>query len=216
MTGLCIVCALFCGEVPQHAGWSAASARDAAVDRAVARGLRVLARNQEANGAWTAIIGRKVHMSYRGEIGHHVGVTALACMSFMAGGSLPGRGPYGGNVARGLDFILANTLEDGFISAHGSRMYSHGFATLFLAEVYGTTHDPRVKEKLQNAAELIVSAQNGTMGIQKSCTIMLTLATRIANQMPNVPPLMTLNAAAMPSTPSTMAIQPHVVRSPAT
>jgi len=137
---------------------------DSRVDRAVERGLRILARNQEADGSWVAMIGRKVHMTYRGRIGPHVGVTALACMSFMAGGSLPARGPYGENVARGLDFVLSNVLQDGFISAHGSRMYSHGFATLFLAEVYGTTRDPRVKEKLQEAVKLIVSAQNAQGG----------------------------------------------------
>ena len=112
---------------------------DPRVDKAVARGLRILARNQESNGAWVASIGRKVHMSYRGRSGSHVGVTALACMSFMAGGSLPGRGLYGENVSRGLEFVLSSTRENGFICANGSRMYSHGFATLFLAEVYGMT-----------------------------------------------------------------------------
>ncbi len=138
--------------------------RNLRIDRAVARGLRVLARNQEANGSWVAMIGRKVHMTYRGRVGEHVGVTALACMAFMAGGSVPGRGPYGENVARGLDYILANTRENGFIYANGTRMYSHGFATLFLAEVYGMTGERRVRDKLQEAVNLIVSAQNSQGG----------------------------------------------------
>ncbi len=138
--------------------------RDARVDAAVARGLRFLARTQEPNGAWIAIIGRKVLHSYEGEVGYHVGVTALASMSFMAGGSMPGVGPYGENVERGLAFVLDSVKGNGFITAQNSRMYSHAFATLLLSEVYGTTREPKVKDALQKAIALIASAQNSQGG----------------------------------------------------
>jgi prenyltransferase beta subunit len=39
-------------------------------------------------------------------------------------------------------------------------MYSHAFATLFLAEVYGMTHRAEVREKLQKAVDFIVNSQN--------------------------------------------------------
>ena len=39
-------------------------------------------------------------------------------------------------------------------------MYGHGFATLFLGEVYGMTGDESVKEKLQQAVRLIQKTQN--------------------------------------------------------
>jgi hypothetical protein len=39
-------------------------------------------------------------------------------------------------------------------------MYGHGFATLFLAEIYGMTGDQDVKEKLQRAVRLIQKTQN--------------------------------------------------------
>ena len=39
-------------------------------------------------------------------------------------------------------------------------MYGHGFATLFLGEVYGMTGDETVKEKLQKAVRLIEKTQN--------------------------------------------------------
>ena len=39
-------------------------------------------------------------------------------------------------------------------------MYSHGFGTLFLAEAYGMTHRPEIREKLQKAVRLIIDSQN--------------------------------------------------------
>lgn len=133
-------------------------------DAAVQRGLSFLAAQQEANGSWRAYIGQKVHNEYRGRMGHHVGVTALACMSFMAGGSLPDRGPYRVEVQRGLEFILANVGSDGFISSEKSRMYSHAFATLFLSEVYGTTRNARIRKALEKAVTLVVKGQNDEGG----------------------------------------------------
>jgi hypothetical protein len=44
------------------------------------------------------------------------------------------------------------------------NMYAHGFATLFLAEVYGMTGDEMVKERLQKAIRLIHQAQNSEGG----------------------------------------------------
>jgi len=130
--------------------------------RAVERGLTWLAANQNPNGSWTAKIGYKLNNDYNftSKTNGHVGVTALACMAFLAGGNLPGRGPYGDNVERGLGFILDSVQEDGYITRHRTRMYSHAFATLFLAEVYGTTPREDVKRKLQKAVDFIVKSQN--------------------------------------------------------
>ena len=131
---------------------------------AVDRGLAWLAENQNPDGSWTARIGYKLNNDYNftSENKGHVGVTALAGMAFLAGGHLPGRGQYGENVERGLDFILASVQEDGYITRHRTRMYSHAFATLFLAEIYGTTHQANLREKLQDAVDLIVKSQNRT------------------------------------------------------
>ena len=131
---------------------------------AVERGLQYLKRTQNTDGSWTDKIGRKVHYEYRGRMGKHVGVTALACIAFLAEGSLPGRGKYGEQVEKGLDFILKNVQTNGFITCDESRMYSHAFATLFLAEVYGMTGMERVKEKLKLSVGMIVQAQNETGG----------------------------------------------------
>ncbi len=121
----------------------------------VERGLEYLASKQSADGSWGG-----------DRYGKHVGITALACLAFMADGSFPGRGPYGQQVERGLDFVLASAQETGFIAADTSHgpMYGHGFATLFLGEIYGMSPDPRVREALVKAVRLIVSTQNDEGG----------------------------------------------------
>jgi hypothetical protein len=129
--------------------------------QAVDRGLAWLASQQNPDGSWSAKIGYKLNNDYRytGE-GPHVGVTSLACMAFLAGGHLPGRGEYGEIVDRGLAYVLTCVDDDGFISRSDTRMYSHAFATLFLAEVYGMTHSQDVRKNLQKAVDFIVSTQN--------------------------------------------------------
>jgi hypothetical protein len=137
---------------------------------AVERGLEWLAREQVTEGpergSWVAKIGYKLNTGYRhtaDDMGH-VGVTALACMAFLAGGHLPGRGKYGDNVEQGLEFILQCVGQDGYVTHAGSRMYSHAFASLFLAEVYGQTHRQDIKAKLQLAIDFIVNSQNAEGG----------------------------------------------------
>ena len=128
---------------------------------AVERGLAWLASHQNDDGSWSGKVGYKLNSDYRTTAdGPHVGVTALACMAFLAGGHLPGRGEYGEVVERGLSSVLAAAQEDGYITANGTRMYSHAFATLFLAEIYGMTHRQDVRRKLQKAVDFIVTTQN--------------------------------------------------------
>jgi len=130
---------------------------NSAAQRAIDRGLAFLAAAQHTDGAFGS-----------GGYSRNVAVCGLAGMAFMAGGSTPGRGPYGTQVGRCVDFILENAQDDGFIhvpgtSSHGP-MYGHGFATLFLAEAYGMTMRDDVREKLAKAVELIVNTQNDEGG----------------------------------------------------
>jgi hypothetical protein len=122
-------------------------------DKAIAGGLAALARCQNGDGSYG--VG-----TYRGNIA----VTSLCGLAFMSSGSSPGRGPYGAQIDKALAYVMANTSQSGFIavaasSTHGP-MYSHGFGTLFLAEAYGMTHRPEIREKLQKAVRLIIDSQN--------------------------------------------------------
>lgn len=127
------------------------------LDQSVAKGLAFLAKQQNEDGSFEA-------ERYGGA---HVGVTAICCLAFMANGELPGRGEYGAVVEKGLDYILSNAQESGVIASknvsHGP-MYGHGFATLFLGEVYGMTQDDDVRNALVKAVRLIVKSQNNQGG----------------------------------------------------
>jgi len=136
----------------------------ARVREAVAKGLRWLKDDQDARtGGWIQDVGYKRGSSYviTANTKPHVGVTGLCLMAFLSGGHLPGRGRYGPVVEKGVDFVLSRVDPNiGFITGHDTRMYSHAFATLFLAETYGMTHRADVKQKLQLAVDLIVKSQN--------------------------------------------------------
>src|SRR5207249_2020214 len=123
-----------------------------AQQESVRKGLRWLADHQARDGSFGA----------GGGSAKHAGITALAGIAFMQAGNLPGRGQYGENVQKCLDFVLASSQESGLIASDQSHgpMYGHGFATLFLGEVYGMTGDEQVKEKLQRAVRLIEQTQN--------------------------------------------------------
>lgn len=128
---------------------------------AVERGLEWLAAHQNSDGSWTAKIGFKLNNEYRETAeGGHVGVTALAGTAFLAGGYTPERGKYADVLTRALDYVVSGVQEDGYVTVNGSRMYSHAFATLFLAEVCGMTHRNDVRAKLQKAVDFIVETQN--------------------------------------------------------
>lgn len=157
VTGCLIV--LFAGPAARTAGPEKDPERTAVdllnpeAQRAIERGLKWLAERQHEDGSFGS-------RAYRG----NVAVCALAGMAFMAGGSTPGRGPYGAEVSRCVDYVLANTQRSGFITAPGvashGPMYGHGFATLFLAECYGASRRPELREKLAAAVNLIVNSQN--------------------------------------------------------
>ena len=122
-------------------------------ERAIKEGLAWLAKQQNADGSFGS-------GTYRGNIA----VTSLAGLAFMAAGSSPSRGPYGAQVDKALLYVMENTSPSGFIavpsaSTHGP-MYSHGFGALFLAEAYGMTHRPEIREKLKKAIQLIIDVQN--------------------------------------------------------
>lgn len=128
--------------------------------KAIDRGLVYLANRQHSDGSFGS------GTQYR----RNVAVTALAGMAFLSAGHTPGRGAYGKNVDKTIEFLMSCSKPSGFIvredsTGHGP-MYGHGFATLFLAEVYGMTSQKddrdgrKLRDALKGAVNLIVNSQN--------------------------------------------------------
>ena len=141
------------GEIPA----GAAELITPETQRSIESGLKWLATQQNADGSYGS-------GAYRG----NVAVTSLSALAMMASGSSPGRGPYGAQIDKALQYVMDNTSPSGFISVpnaatHGP-MYAHGFGALFLAEAYGMTRRPEIREKLEKAVRLILDSQNGEGG----------------------------------------------------
>jgi squalene cyclase len=116
-------------------------------------GLRWLAGRQQPDGSFGS----------GGYVGN-VAVTSLTGLAFMSCGHMPGEGPYGEVIDKALAYVLECTSESGFIESRRSTihgpMYNHGFGCLFLAEAYGMTQRPEIREKLKKAVTLIATSQN--------------------------------------------------------
>jgi hypothetical protein len=127
---------------------------DAPTRAAVDKGLAWLAKNINPNGA----------INSNG--GDSAAIVGLAGLAFLANGSMPNDGPYGKEAQAILEFMLKNCQESGLIASpnYSQPMYGHGFATLYLAEVYGMTPREDVKNSLQKAVRLIVNTQQPNVG----------------------------------------------------
>ena len=122
----------------------------------VDRGLEWLARSQNADGSFG-----------RGRVAGNAGIVSLCALALMADGNLPGRGRYGDAVGRALEYVLEHVTESGLVSSEGTNgpMYGHGFAALFLGEIYGMSpEDTRVRDALSRAIRLIENSQNDEGG----------------------------------------------------
>jgi prenyltransferase beta subunit len=121
------------------------------MDRAIDRALVFLQNQQDRDGAWR--VGNAPHPA----------ITALAVMAYLSAGHVPGEGPYGETVNRGIQWVLKQQHANGLIaSVGGHEMYHHGICTLMLAEVVGMTNDKladEVRKKLEKAVELILKSQ---------------------------------------------------------
>src|SRR5208337_3867248 len=132
---------------------TAAEMINPAARKAIDRGLEWLASRQNDDGSF----GLGTHRS-------NAAICGLCGMAFMSGGSTPGRGPYGERVEKAVDYLLTVAQPSGFIveptPTTQGPMYSHGFATLFLAECYGMSKRAELRDKLSLAVQLIVNSQN--------------------------------------------------------
>ena len=129
----------------------------------VSRALAWLAKNQEADGRWTFIDGRRRGRNPKGRQ-FDTATTGLAAPSMLAANHTPTRpGPYRQSVAKAMDYLLARQKPDGDLRGRG-RMYCQAIATLAIAEAALMTDDPRYRAAAIKGAKFIVKAQNPRTG----------------------------------------------------
>jgi hypothetical protein len=115
------------------------------IESVYVKGLAYLVSTQTATGGWPDSNGSQP------------GVIGLAVLAMLGHGDDPNFGPHSMAIKRGLNAILTQANpENGYL---GSTMYNHGFATLALAEAYGTVNDPRLGPALKKAVGLILTSQ---------------------------------------------------------
>ncbi len=125
---------------------------DPATEETINGSLKWLESKQQPRGNW-------------GEHQHKVALTGYTLMAFLSSGNLPDEGPHGAAVARGAKYLLDNVRADGYVVAtdelnDGQGMYGHGIGCIALGEIYGQTHDAKMRPKLERAIKLIVDTQN--------------------------------------------------------
>jgi len=115
--------------------------------------LKYLASKQSPNGAWAVTVDEQQHP---------IAITGYTLMAFQAAGQLPGEGEFGKNVSAGLQYLLDSTSADGLIGKRddGQYMYGHGVASIALAELYGQTRSPTMRQKLDRIIKVIIASQN--------------------------------------------------------
>jgi len=129
------------------------------LDRAVERGLRFLSREQRPDGSFPTTPESQP------------GVTSLCIMAFLARGHQPGKGPFGSQIERAIDYVLdmqdphvgalmadqwvgprfdsVRRISDGKPGSFAGN-YNHGIAGVMLGEVYGMTGAKR-HERIRQA-----------------------------------------------------------------
>jgi HEAT repeat protein len=141
-------------------------------EAAVQRGLRWLARHQDADGAWDP--QRYFEHDPPGQVGSRegarvqldpIGTTALTVLAFLGAGYSPLEGKYKDAIARGLEYVMARQMVDGdYLKNDLIGGYNRPIALIALAEAYNITRDPRYRPPVQAGSDFISAIQNSLGG----------------------------------------------------
>ena len=129
---------------------------------AIERGLAYLARTQDRQGSW----------ANRGNYGEFpVAMTALAGLALLMDGNTTTQGRYAPHVDRATTFLIRSSEQNGLLARgelDSRPMHGHGFAMLFLSQVYGATEDvgraEQIHDVLTRAVALTGRAQSDLGG----------------------------------------------------
>lgn len=150
-----------------------------ATEEAVERGLKWLARHQNADGSWSptdfGVHCTETICEGEGYEDYEVGMTGLALLAFLGAGyhhlsrekyTDPVTGKvmkYGDVVRTGIKYLVDMQDDDGAISRQSGKFhYNHAVATLALTEAYGLTNNAFLKQPVTKALNFLVGSQSST------------------------------------------------------
>src|SRR5262245_13232153 len=117
-------------------------------EAALERGLAWLAKNQGVEGNWGS---------------NDLGLVGMGALAFMSAGHAPGRGKYGREVEKALDFVVSRSKPSGLrnVSDAERDMDDDGLPTVVPGQADGmqTTKDRNLTRVLDSALKLIANTQ---------------------------------------------------------
>jgi hypothetical protein len=117
-------------------------------EAALERGLAWLAKNQGMEGSWGS---------------NDLGLVSMGALAFMSAGHAPGRGRYGRELDKALEFVISRSRPSGLLNISDAQrdMYNHGLATFVLGQAHGmgTSKDRKLNRVLDSALKLIANTQ---------------------------------------------------------
>ncbi len=137
-----------------------------ATEAAVAAALSWLARHQSSDGHWDGNAFDDACGSCDGQTDIRVdrALTGMSLLCFLAAGHTQEKdGIYRDNVARGVAWLIGHQKDDGDLRGD-ETMYSHGIATIAIAEAFGMTGDTELRAPVESAVRFIERARNRTVG----------------------------------------------------
>src|SRR5688500_20391883 len=128
---------IFCLALFAVAGGFLAAARGqddgeitAQSEAALDKGLVWLSKNQGPEGNWGS---------------NDLGLVSMGALAFMSAGHAPGRGKYGRELDKALEYVTSRAKPSGLLNISDAQrdLYNHGLATFVMGQAHGM---PRTRD----------------------------------------------------------------------
>jgi hypothetical protein len=126
---------------------------------AIEKGLDYLVKGQAKDGSWGDTFT--------------IAITSIACLAILAHDEKPFDSKYTDAMLKGYEFLIKNCKDGSFPKQGHTWTHGHGFATLFISELYGKIllaekkpkiDEAKLKETVEKAVKLVEKAQSSTGG----------------------------------------------------